>query len=51
MNFDVKVTGGDLNCTRMVSQLEVQLGSYTLMTYFYVLELGGTDAILGLQWL
>ena len=38
LHLDVKIAGGDLNCSRMVSQLEVQLGSYTLTANFYVIE-------------
>lgn len=50
--FNVTVADGfSMRCTRVVLQLSIQLGDYTLTNDFYVVGLGDIDAVLGIQWL
>lgn len=45
------VDGYNMSCTRRIQQLPITLGNYIVIDDFYVVDLGDTNAILGIQWL
>jgi hypothetical protein len=50
--FHVAVADGyTMTCLDMIPDLEVKLGTYTLINTFYVVDLSDTDVVLGVQWL
>ncbi|XP_059064617.1 uncharacterized protein LOC131856731 [Cryptomeria japonica] len=50
--FNVTVADGfTMPCTRVVKQLKMTLGDYELCDDFYVVAIGETDIVLGVQWL
>lgn len=50
--FDVSVVGGNiLSCTSRIQQMELILGGYRVRDDFYVVDIGDTDVVLGVQWL
>ena len=40
-----------LTCTKVIPQLSIQFGDYTLIGDFYVINLSNLDVVLGLEWL
>ncbi|KAH9311173.1 hypothetical protein KI387_026208, partial [Taxus chinensis] len=50
--FKVMVADGfHISCTKKISNLTMQLGNYEVKDDFYVVHIGDTDAVLGIQWL
>ena len=50
--FNVTIADGfTMPCTRVVKQLKMTLGDYELCDDFYVVGIGETDLVLGVQWL
>jgi hypothetical protein len=40
-----------MECLDRVSDLEINLGNYTVRDTFYVVDLSDTDVVLGFQWI
>lgn len=50
--FKVMVADGfHISCTKKISNMTMQLGNYEVKDDFYVVSIGDTDAVLGIQWL
>ena len=50
--FTVVMAGNHkMKCTKRIPQLKVQLGNYTLVDDFYVVDVPDTSIVLGVQWL
>lgn len=50
--FKVMVADGfHIFCTKKIPNMSMQLGNYKVKDDFYVVSIGDTDAVLGIQWL
>ncbi|XP_057846650.2 uncharacterized protein LOC131056314 [Cryptomeria japonica] len=50
--FKVMVADGfHISCTKKILNLKMQLGNYEVKDDFYVVHIGDTDVVLGIQWL
>jgi hypothetical protein len=47
----VVADGYNMGCTKRIRGLHVTMGNYTLTNDFYVVDLGDTNIVLGIQWL
>jgi len=45
------VDGFTTNCTKKISQLSITMGKHTVTDDFYVVGIGETVIVLGIQWL
>ncbi|XP_059064922.1 uncharacterized protein LOC131856971 [Cryptomeria japonica] len=50
--FKVMVADGfHISCTKKIPNMSMQLGNYEVKDDFYVVNIGDTDVVLGIQWL
>ncbi|XP_057857449.2 uncharacterized protein LOC131066653 [Cryptomeria japonica] len=50
--FKVMVADGfHISCTKKIPNMSMQLGNYKVKDDFYVVNIGDTDVVLGIQWL